>query len=113
MWNPLKISPQWWFSSRSSILGVASSLEIGEVIMFSNFYALTDFFGKAKLWAHIRYIQSLAPFHPWILASDLNSIVNLEEKRGVEILEPSSILIRDNMSFMNLVDIKSSNGILT
>lgn len=46
LWNPSKIRPVWWVGSRSSLSRVASSLETGDLILFTNIYAPTDFQGK-------------------------------------------------------------------
>ena len=46
-WDPRKVSPLWWFSSRSSISLIATSFENGERCLLSNIYAPTDIFGKS------------------------------------------------------------------
>ena len=43
LWNPRKIQPLWWISSKSSMSMIAICLMTGEVILFSNIYAPTDF----------------------------------------------------------------------
>ncbi|XP_059068347.1 uncharacterized protein LOC131858890 [Cryptomeria japonica] len=114
LWNPRKIQPLWWISSKSSLSMIASSLETGEVILFSNIYAPTDLQGKQVLWSHIRLIHSMLPFHPWIIAGDFNAICELAEKRGgIGRLVPSALLLQDNIKFLNLVDIKPNNGQFT
>ncbi|XP_059066340.1 uncharacterized protein LOC131061549 [Cryptomeria japonica] len=56
----------------------------------------------------------LFPYLPWIVAGDFNAILDLTEKRGGNTrLDPSSFLLRDNISALNLVDIKPSNGRFT
>jgi hypothetical protein len=56
----------------------------------------------------------MLPFHPWILAGDFNAICELAEKRGGHgRLEPSALLLQDNINFLNLVDIKPINGQFT
>ena len=93
---------------------IASILETGDVILLSNIYAPVDLQGKQALWSHIRLIRSMLPFHPWILAGDFNAICELEEKRGATgRLEPSAVLLQDNINTLNLVDIKLSNGQFT
>ena len=82
LWNPKRLQPLWWISSRSSMSIMATSLEKGEVILFSNFYAPTDFQGKQGLWSHIRLVCSMMPFYPWIMAGDFNAICELDEKSG-------------------------------
>ena len=61
---------------------VASSLEIGEMILVTNVYAPIDLPGKIKLWSHIRYVKSYHPLLPLIVARDLNFVISLEEKWG-------------------------------
>ena len=79
---------------------VASSLEIGEMILVTNVYAPIDLHSKIKLWAHIRHVKSYYPFLPCIVARDFNSIVSLEEKwGGLTFLGPSS---RENID-LNLL----------
>jgi exonuclease III len=113
-WDPRKVSPLWWISSRFSISLVASSFATGEMCLFSNIYAPTDYSGKAHLWNHIRFIRSLEPFLPWIMAGDFNAVTSLEEKRGgIARLDPSSNLLRDMIGLLNLIDVKTSNGIFT
>ena len=54
------------------------------------------------------------PFLPWIVAGDFNDITNLEEKRGgISRLGPSSSMLRDNIGFLNLIDVKPRSGIFT
>ena len=59
-------------------------------------------------------VRGLFPYLPWIIAGDFNAILDLSEKRGGNArLEPSSIFLWDNMSALNLMDIKPSNGQFT
>ena len=93
---------------------MALYIESGESILFSNVYASIDFQGKLLVWNNIHLVCSLFPYLPWIIARDFNAILDLTEKLGGNArLEPSSILLRDNMSTLNLVDIKPSNGQFT
>ena len=80
LWNPQKIQPLWWISSRASMSMVATCLESGDIILLCNIYAPTDLQGKKVLWVHIRLIRSMLPFHPWILARDFNAICELAKK---------------------------------
>ncbi|XP_057871389.2 uncharacterized protein LOC131077832 [Cryptomeria japonica] len=113
-WNPRKVSPLWWVSSRSSISMVASIFQTGERCLFSNIYAPTDLPGKTHLWDHINFVRSLEPFLPWILAGDFNVVISMDEKRGgLARLDPSSLLLRDNIGLLNLVDVKPINGVFT
>lgn len=114
LWNPQNIFPLWWVTSRSSISLVASCFETGERILLSNVYAPVEFQGKQLLWSHLHFVCSLAPFHPWILASDFNAIVELSEKRsGLARLEPSSLLLRDSIFDLNVFDVHPNNGHFT
>lgn len=81
-WDMRNIAPLWWISSHSSLSMVTSSLDSGELILVTNIYALNNFHEKPLLWSHIRYVKSCAPFLPWILVGDFNSMLSLEEKRG-------------------------------
>ena len=110
-WNPRKVSPLWWVSSRSAISLVATSFETGERCLLSNIYAPTDFTGKSQLWAHIRFIRSLDPFLPWIMAGDFNVVTSLDEKRGG--MDQSSNLLRDMIGSLKLVDMEPINGVYT
>ena len=93
---------------------IASYLVTGEVILLSNIYAPIDFQGKQVLWSHIRMIHTMFPFHPWILTGDFNAICELAKKRGgTRRLEPSALLLQDNINSLNLVDIKPINGQFT
>ena len=113
-WDPRKVSPLWWISSQFSISLVASNFETGERFFLSNIYAPTDFLGKSYLWTHISFIRSLDPFIPWIMAGDFNAITSLEEKQGgLARLDPSSNLLRSMIGSLNLIDVKTSNGIFT
>ena len=48
------------------------------------------------------------------MARDFNAITNLEEKRGgIARLGPSSSMLRDNIGFLNLIDVKPGSGIFT
>ena len=49
LWNPRKIQPLWWISSKSSLSMIATCLETSDVILFSNIYAPTNFQGKQVL----------------------------------------------------------------
>ena len=82
LWNPRKIQPLWWISSKSSLSMTTTCLETGEAILYSNIYVPTNFQGKQVLWSHIRLIRSMFLFHPWILVRDFNAICELAEKRG-------------------------------
>ena len=54
------------------------------------------------------------PFLPWIVAGYFNVITNLEEKRGgIALLGPSSSMLRDNIGFLNLIDVKPRSRIFT
>ena len=75
-WDPRKISPLWWISSHYSISMVATALDFGETILVTNVYAPIDIHGKIHLWDHIRYVHSCAPYFPWILGGDFNSILS-------------------------------------
>ena len=113
-WDPRKVFPLWWLSSRSSISLIATSFENGERCFLSNIYAPTDFAGKVQLWAHIRFIRSLDPFLPWIMAGDFNAVINLEEKRGgLPRLDQSSNLLREMIGSLVLIDVKPNNGVFT
>ena len=91
---------------------MASHFEIGERCLFSNMYAPSDFVGKS--WSHIKFFRSLDLFLPWIVAGDFNANNNLEEKRGrIARLGPSSSMLRDNIGFLNLIDVKPRSGIFT
>ena len=70
-WDPQKISPLGWVSSHSALSMVASSLDLGGVIMITNVYVPIDFVGKEELWRHIHYVRNFHPFHPWVLIEDL------------------------------------------
>jgi hypothetical protein len=114
LWNPLKIHHLWWMSSKSSIFAIASSVELGETILLSNIYAPIDFPCKQLLWSHINFSWSLATFFPWIITGDFSDIIELDEKKGgIERLEPSAFLLRDNIFALNLIDIKPRNGQFT
>ena len=87
---------------------------VRESICLSNVYALVEFQGKLLVWNNIHLVRSLFPYLPWIIAGDFNAITDLAEKRGGNArLEPSAMLFRDNISSLNLVDIKPSNGQFT
>ena len=93
---------------------IATSFENGERCFLSNIYAPTDFVGKVQLWAHIRFIRSLEPLLPWILAGDFNAVISLEEKRGgLARLDQSSNLLRDMIGLLFLIDVKPNNGVFT
>ena len=93
---------------------MASHFETGERCLFSNMYAPSDLVGKSLMWSHIKFVRSLDPFLPWIVAGDFNAITNLEEKRGgIARLDPSSSMLRDNIGSLNLIDVKPSSGIFT
>ena len=93
---------------------IATSLESGDVILFSNIYAPTSLQGKQVLWSHIRLIRSMLPFHPWILAGDFNVICELAEKRGgTGRLDPSTFLFFNIINTLNLVHVKPNNGQFT
>jgi len=48
------------------------------------------------------------------MAGDFNAIISLDEKKGgLNKLDPSSTVFRDNISGLNLVDIMPSNGLFT
>ena len=114
LWNPKKVTPLWWISSRSSISFMASHFETGERCFFSNIYAPSVLEGISLMWSHIIFVHSLDPFLPWIVAGDFNAITNLEEKRGeITRLGPSSSMLRDNISSLNLIDVKPSSGVFT
>lgn len=114
LWDPKKISPTWWISCRGLISCVASHLDSGEKVFFSNIYASIYFQGKSQLWDHVRYVRSLYPYFPWILVGDCNDVISLEEDRGGNAhLEPSSGILQDNVALMRLVDIKPTNGFFT
>lgn len=113
-WNPRRVSPLWWMSSRSSISLVASCFVTGERCLLSNIYAPTDLAGKSSLWAHIQFIRALDPFLPWIMAGDFNAITYLDEKRGgLARLDPSAYLLRNMIGSLNLIDVKPTNGVFT
>lgn len=64
--------------------------------------------------SQITFVHSLNHFLPQIVAGDFNVVTSLEEKRGgVSRLGPSSNMLRDNIGFLNLIDIKPGNGIFT
>ena len=114
LWNPRKIQPLWWISFRSSLSLVSLCHESGESVLFSNVYAPVEFQGKILTWNNIHFVRGLFPYLPWIIAGDFNPILDLSEKwGGIARLEPSSVLLRDNISALNLVDIKPSNGQFT
>ena len=93
---------------------VAFCIESGESVLFSNVYAPIDFQGKLLVWNNIHLVRSLCPYLPWIIVGDFNAILYLSEKWGANArLEPSFALLRDNMTTLNLVDIKPSNGHFT
>lgn len=82
--------------------------------MVTNVYSLIYIHGKTLLWAHIRYVRSCAPFLPWVLASDFNSVLSFEEKGGgLATLGPSSDLFCENVDLLHLIDIKLYNGVYT
>lgn len=113
-WDPRKICPIWWISSRYSLSVVACSLASGVLCLFTNVYAPVDPHGQALLWSHIRYVRSQAPHFPWIMARDFNAITSLEEKRsGVFKLDPSSQAFKDNIFLLDLTNIKPSNSVYT
>ena len=113
-WDPQKIYPLGWVSSRSTLSMVASALDPREVIMITNVYAPVDFVGKKELWRHIQYVRNCHPFHHWVLARDFNSVLSLEEKQGgLARLGPSSALLRQHIAVLQLSDIKPSNGLYT
>lgn len=113
-WNPQKIFPLWWMSSRSSISLVTSWYETGECILLSNVYTHVEFLGKQLLWSHLHFVRSLAPYHLWVMAGNFNAIVELSEKRGgIPRLDPSALLFRDSISELNLINVFPSNGRFT
>lgn len=93
---------------------MASHFEIGERCLFSNIYALSDLVGKSLMWSHITFVWSLDPFLPWTIARFFNVVTNLEEKRGrISRLGPSSSMLRDNIGYLNLIDVKFGSIIFT
>ena len=62
-WDPQKISPLGWVSSRLALSMVAFALDSGEVIMVTNVYAPVDLVGNEKLWCHIQYVRNCQPYH--------------------------------------------------
>ncbi|XP_059064720.1 uncharacterized protein LOC131044660 [Cryptomeria japonica] len=113
-WNPRRVSPLWWMSSRSSISLVASYFATGERCLLSNIYAPTNLASKSSLWAHIQFIRALDPFLPWIMAGDFNAVTCLDEKRGgLARLDPSANLLRNMIGSLNLIDVKPTNGVFT
>ena len=84
------------------------------MILVINLYAPIDLLGKLKLWEHIRHVHNYHPFLPWIVAGDLNSIFNLQDKRwGMAHLGPSSKIFQKNIDLLHLFDVKPLNGIFT
>lgn len=114
LWDPCKIVPLWWVSSKSFISLVATRFDSRKTLLFTNVYAPTDFMGNLLLWSHIRFVRSIAPLLPWILAGDFNAISHLEEKRvGISRLDPFSKLLRIKIEFLWSVDVKLTNGMFT
>ena len=59
-------------------------------------------------------MHSCAPYFPWILGGDFNSIVSLEEKRGGWArLGPASNLFQTQVDVLSIIDVKPSNGVFT
>lgn len=93
---------------------IASSLDSGETILIPNFYTPIDICGKNQLWAHIKYVWSYAPYLPWILSSDFNSILSLAEKReGLSRFGPTRYLFQAQDNSLALLDVNPYNGIFT
>ena len=93
---------------------VATALDSGETILVTNIYAPIDSHGKIHLWDHIRYVCSCAPYFPWILGGDFNSILSLEEKRGGWArLGTASNLFQAQVYVLFVIDVKPSNGVFT
>lgn len=93
---------------------VTSYFETRERCIFPNIYAPIDLPGKSHLWSHINLVRSLDPFIPLILVGDFNDVTSLEEKCGGLVkLDLASNLLRDNICFLNLIDVKPTNGVFT
>lgn len=114
LWDPWKVTPLWWTSSRHSLTMVASSFLSREVIPLIDAYAPTDLPKKSNMWTHIHQVRYFSHLFPWILVGDFDAISCLEEKwGGVARLHLSSTLLRDNICCLNLVYINPGNGMFT
>lgn len=89
-------------------------MDSGETILLTNVYAPSDIRGKIRLWDHIRYVRSSAPYFPWILGGDFNSILSLDKKRGGwPRLGPTSDLFQAQVDAISVIHVKPSNGVFT
>ncbi|XP_059077870.1 uncharacterized protein LOC131876474 [Cryptomeria japonica] len=93
---------------------VASLFAARELVLLTNVYVPIELHGKQLMWSNICLVHNMVPYYPWIIVGDFNAIIELAKKRGgTTRLEPSAMLLQDNIYVLNLVDIKPINGKFT
>ena len=62
----------------------------------------------------LSFIKEIVEDKPWILGGDFNLIMNLEEKKGgIRNLNTASVHFNDLIDTLDLIDVRTSNGIFT
>ena len=113
-WNPQIVTLLGFLTTTFSILAEFHILGTRIRGFISNVYGPSKVDQKQAFIESITDLKTLAQNRAWIIGGDFNLIRNLDEKKGgIRNLNSTSTPFNNTISDLDLIDVRTSNGIFT
>ena len=112
LWNPWEVNLLGFLATPFSLSAGFHILGTGIKGFFTNVYGPPRAEQKTTFLDLLSDTKEIAEGKSWILGGDFNMIRNLEEKKGgIRNLHPANAKFNDLIDDLNLIDVRTSNGI--
>ena len=114
LWNPREVSLFDFSASWHSLSAAFHILGTSIRGFMTNVYGPPRVKEKMQFMDSLRMIKGMSEGKPWILGGGFNLIRNLDEKKGgIRHLNPISEYFNEVIDNLELIDVRTNNGIFT